>query len=68
MLEDLRASAPEGVHVLGRVDENEKVERMARAHVHVATSKTGQPRDVRLAALVASLRTAGYPVTQVELG
>lgn len=38
MLDDLRASAPEGVSVLGRVDETEKHERMARAHVHVATS------------------------------
>jgi glycosyltransferase involved in cell wall biosynthesis len=38
MLEELRAAAPAGVEILGRVDENEKVERMARAHVHVATS------------------------------
>lgn len=38
MLEELRAQAPEGVEVLGRVDETEKHERMARAHVHVATS------------------------------
>lgn len=38
MLDELRASAPEGVDILGRVDENEKNERMARAHVHVATS------------------------------
>lgn len=38
MLEDLKASAPEGVEILGRVDEAEKVDRMARAHVHVATS------------------------------
>ena len=32
------ALAPEGVEILGRVDEQEKLERMARAHVHVATS------------------------------
>jgi len=38
MLEDLRKSAPAGVEILGRVDETEKNERMARAHVHVATS------------------------------
>lgn len=38
MLDDLRKDAPEGVHILGRVDENDKNERMARAHVHVATS------------------------------
>jgi glycosyltransferase involved in cell wall biosynthesis len=38
MLEELRAAAPDGVDILGRVDENDKIERMARAHVHVATS------------------------------
>jgi glycosyltransferase involved in cell wall biosynthesis len=38
MLEELRKTAPDGVDILGRVDENDKVERMARAHVHVATS------------------------------
>ena len=38
MLDDLRADAPAGVEILGRVDENDKIERMARAHVHVATS------------------------------
>ena len=38
MLEELRATAPEGVDILGRVEENDKIERMARAHVHVATS------------------------------
>jgi glycosyltransferase involved in cell wall biosynthesis len=38
MLEELRASAPEGVEILGRVSEEDKVDRMARAHVHVATS------------------------------
>jgi glycosyltransferase involved in cell wall biosynthesis len=38
MLDELRESAPTGVEVLGRVDEQEKLERMARAHVHVATS------------------------------
>jgi glycosyltransferase involved in cell wall biosynthesis len=38
MLEDLRKQAPEGVEILGRVSEEEKVDRMARAHVHVATS------------------------------
>jgi len=38
MLDELRKTAPEGVDILGRVDENDKIERMARAHVHVATS------------------------------
>jgi glycosyltransferase involved in cell wall biosynthesis len=38
MLEDLRKSAPAGVEILGRVEEQDKNERMARAHVHVATS------------------------------
>ncbi|CAB4966254.1 MAG: glycosyltransferase [Actinobacteria bacterium] len=38
MLEDLRSSAPEGVEILGRVSEEEKASRLARAHVHVATS------------------------------
>ena len=38
MLDELRKDAPAGVEILGRVDENDKVERMARAHVHVATS------------------------------
>ena len=38
MLEELRKTAPDGVDILGRVDENDKNERMARAHVHVATS------------------------------
>jgi len=37
-LESLRASAPEGVHYLGRVSEEEKAYRMAAAHAHVATS------------------------------
>lgn len=34
----LRANAPAGVEILGRVSEEEKVNRLARAHVHVATS------------------------------
>jgi glycosyltransferase involved in cell wall biosynthesis len=38
MLEELRRSAPDCVEVLGRVDEQDKLERMARAHVHCATS------------------------------
>jgi glycosyltransferase involved in cell wall biosynthesis len=38
MLDELRKTAPEGVEILGRVSEEEKVDRMARAHVHVATS------------------------------
>ncbi len=38
MLDELRSAAPEGVEILGRVEENDKIERMARAHVHVATS------------------------------
>jgi glycosyltransferase involved in cell wall biosynthesis len=38
MLEELRKDAPEGVEILGRVSEEEKIDRMARAHVHVATS------------------------------
>lgn len=37
-LEALRASAPAGVDYLGFVSEEEKMSRMARAHVHVATS------------------------------
>ena len=38
LLEEVRRAAPAGVEVLGRVDEAEKLDRMARAHVHVATS------------------------------
>ncbi|MEI8081386.1 MAG: glycosyltransferase family 4 protein [Actinomycetes bacterium] len=37
-LEKLRAAAPEGVEYLGFVSNEEKLDRMARAHVHVATS------------------------------
>ncbi len=37
-LEAVKASAPEGVSVLGRVSEEEKVWRMAAAHAHIATS------------------------------
>ena len=37
-LEKLRRDAPAGVHYLGRVSEDEKLQRMARAHGHVATS------------------------------
>jgi glycosyltransferase involved in cell wall biosynthesis len=38
LLDRLRRSAPEGVEFLGRVSEEEKHARMARAHVHLATS------------------------------
>ncbi|MET8149506.1 glycosyltransferase family 4 protein [Actinoplanes sp. NPDC049668] len=38
MLAKLRAAAPEGVEFLGRVSEAEKHDRMARAHIHLATS------------------------------
>lgn len=38
LLEQVRKAAPAGVEVLGRVSEDEKLDRMARAHVHVATS------------------------------
>jgi glycosyltransferase involved in cell wall biosynthesis len=38
MLDELRKTAPEGVEILGRVSEEDKIDRMARAHVHVATS------------------------------
>ncbi|CAB4885640.1 MAG: glycosyltransferase [Actinobacteria bacterium] len=38
MLDELRSSAPEGVEILGRVSEEDKASRLARAHVHVATS------------------------------
>ncbi|MEU4221298.1 glycosyltransferase family 4 protein [Actinoplanes sp. NPDC026623] len=38
LLERLRAGAPEGVEFLGRVPEEVKHDRMARAHVHLATS------------------------------
>ncbi|GGQ73719.1 glycosyltransferase family 4 protein [Couchioplanes azureus] len=38
LLDRLRAAAPEGVEFLGRVSEEVKHERMARAHVHLATS------------------------------
>ncbi|MGV1003899.1 MAG: glycosyltransferase family 4 protein [Candidatus Nanopelagicales bacterium] len=37
-LERVRAAAPSNVEVLGRVDESEKIERMAGAHLHVSTS------------------------------
>lgn len=37
-LEKLKAAAPPGVEYLGFVSNEEKLERMARAHVHVATS------------------------------
>ncbi|GAA3338434.1 glycosyltransferase family 4 protein [Amorphoplanes nipponensis] len=38
LLNRLRERAPAGVEFLGRVDEGVKHDRMARAHVHVATS------------------------------
>jgi len=38
LLAEVRAAAPAGIEVLGRVSEEEKLDRMARAHVHVATS------------------------------
>ncbi|ROP27917.1 glycosyltransferase family 4 protein [Couchioplanes caeruleus] len=38
LLDKLRAAAPEGVEFLGRVSEQDKHDRMARAHVHLATS------------------------------
>jgi glycosyltransferase involved in cell wall biosynthesis len=38
LLEQVRAAAPAGIEVFGRVSEEEKLDRMARAHVHVATS------------------------------
>lgn len=38
LVEELRAKAPANVSVFGRVSEEEKTERMARAHLHVATS------------------------------
>jgi glycosyltransferase involved in cell wall biosynthesis len=37
-LDKLRSRAPEGVHYLGRVDEDEKMRRLSAAHAHVATS------------------------------
>ena len=37
-LEAVRAMAPAGIEVLGFVDQQEKLERMAAAHIHVATS------------------------------
>jgi len=37
-LDSLRRSAPDGVHYLGRVSEDDKIRRMAAAHGHVATS------------------------------
>lgn len=37
-LENTRAAAIDGVTVFGRVSEQEKVERMAAAHAHIATS------------------------------
>ena len=38
LLERLRAGAPPGVEVLGHLDDAAKHDRMARAHVHLATS------------------------------
>jgi glycosyltransferase involved in cell wall biosynthesis len=38
LLDRLRAAAPDGVEFLGRVSEQVKHDRMARAHVHLATS------------------------------
>lgn len=38
LLPRLRDTAPEGVEFLGRVDEQTKIDRMTRAHVHLATS------------------------------
>jgi glycosyltransferase involved in cell wall biosynthesis len=37
-LEELQRTAPPGVEFLGRVDEEDKIRRMAAAHVHVTTS------------------------------
>ena len=39
MLDELRATAPANVEILGRVSDEEKTSRMARAHLHVATSQ-----------------------------
>jgi glycosyltransferase involved in cell wall biosynthesis len=38
MEDELRMSAPEGVQFLGKISENEKIERIARAHVLIITS------------------------------
>lgn len=38
MEDELRMSAPEGVHFLGKISPTEKIERLARAHVLIATS------------------------------
>jgi glycosyltransferase involved in cell wall biosynthesis len=38
MEDELRMSAPEGVQFLGKISPNEKIERLARAHVLIVTS------------------------------
>ena len=61
-LEELREKAPAWVEVLGFVSNEEKVDRMARAHVHVATSvREGWGLVVSEAAAVGT-PTIGYDV------
>lgn len=61
-LEELREAAPPWVEVLGFVDQDEKFDRMARAHVHVATSvREGWGLVVTEAAAMGT-PTIGYDV------
>jgi glycosyltransferase involved in cell wall biosynthesis len=61
-LDELRAAAPEWVEVLGFVDQDVKFDRMARAHVHVATSvREGWGLVVTEAAAMGT-PTIGYDV------
>ena len=62
LLERLRASSPHGVTFLGRVDERERAERLARAHVLVATSvREGWGLNVSEAAMCGT-PSIGYRV------
>ncbi|HQZ84874.1 MAG TPA: glycosyltransferase family 4 protein [Actinomycetota bacterium] len=62
LLEQLRADAPPWMEVLGFVDQDEKFDRMARAHVHVATSvREGWGLVVSEAAALGT-PTIGYDV------
>jgi glycosyltransferase involved in cell wall biosynthesis/O-antigen/teichoic acid export membrane protein len=60
--EELRRRAPEGVTFLGRLSENDKIERLARAHALVATSvREGWGLNVSEAAQVGT-PTVAYDV------
>ncbi|MHB1209390.1 MAG: glycosyltransferase [Acidimicrobiales bacterium] len=66
MEDELRVSAPDGVHFLGRISPTEKIERLARAHALIITSvREGWGLVVTEAAMVGT-PTIGYNVAGVS--